>query len=96
MIRGLLLAPAAPPVNISPNKGFLSGITAWFTQEHLVALAVAVIVTVFVWKCWKMIISHPVIFAVLIIIGLVIGGFLTLKHPAGQTPAPIVPLPKGH
>lgn len=96
MIRGLLIAPAAPPVNISPNKGFLSGITAWFTQEHLVALAVAVIVTVFVWKCWKMIISHPVIFAVLVIIGLVIGGFLTLKHPAGRAPAPIVPLPKGH
>jgi hypothetical protein len=93
MLKHLL---QAPPVNISPNKGFLSQIMAWFTTDHIAAIIVLVICVAFVMTLWKMIKGHPIVLLVIVIIALVAAGVLTFKHPNGQAPQPIIPLPKGH
>jgi hypothetical protein len=82
-----------PPVNIHTNP---SGLTAWFTQDHMVGVAVLVICVVFVMSLWKMIKGHPVILLIVVFIALVAFHLITVPHPNGSAPPPVVPLPKGH
>lgn len=91
--RLLAKVPGVPPVNVQTNT---KGITAWFTQEHIVGILVVLISVAVAVSFWKMLIKHPILFAILVVVALVGAGFMQMKHPSGAAPAPVVPLPKGH
>jgi hypothetical protein len=79
MIRNLLyrLAPGQPPVDVHTNA---KGLLGWFTPEHIGGLIALLLVVVFIRVFWKMITGHPVIFAILVIFGLIVAGVLTFSH----------------
>jgi hypothetical protein len=79
MIRDLLyrFAPGQPPVDVHTNA---KGLLGWFTPEHIGGLIALFLVVVFIRVFWKMITGHPVIFAILVIFGLIVAGVLTFGH----------------
>ena len=71
------VAPGQPPVDVHTNA---KGLLGWFTPEHIGGLIALFLVVVFVRVFWKMITGHPVIFAILVIFGLLVAGVLTFGH----------------
>lgn len=80
----LLLAPPSP-VQVHTN-----GLTAWFTAEHVAQVGAILLVAIFVMTIWRILKGHPVIFVIVAIFVLVIGGYMTFNtgKVGGTRPAP--------
>lgn len=99
---GWRLAPPVPTPNRNPTipvdkgAGLVDHLLAWFTPDRIAFIVILFLCTLFVIKTWRMLVSHPVIFAVLVIFALVAAGVVSFGGGAFShhgPPPPAVPLP---